>query len=194
VTFDDVQRKPWECVRGMDQSFGYNAWSQPEHFLSHDELLWMLADIVAKGGNLLLNVGPTGVDAQIPDEQRTRLRWLAEWVVPQEEALVATRPWVTPGTTTREGNPLRYTARDSTVYAFVQGATGTVTLPDLRGTVTTAVHGTDGAPVLWRDTSTGMTVDLSAAEPGPVPRVVALRDVQSAGSNSAGIINSRNAS
>ena len=43
--------------------------SRPEHFLDTDELLWMLTDIVAKGGNLLLNVGPRGVDAQIPDEQ-----------------------------------------------------------------------------------------------------------------------------
>ena len=74
VVFDDVQRKPWECVRGMDQSFGYNACSRPEHFLAQDELLWMLTDIVAKGGNLLLNVGPRGVDAQIPDEQLTRPR------------------------------------------------------------------------------------------------------------------------
>jgi alpha-L-fucosidase len=194
VTFDDVQRKPWECVRGMDQSFGHNAWSRPEHFLPHDELLWMLTDIVAKGGNLLLNVGPTGVAARIPDEQCTRLRWLAEWAVPNEDAIVATRPWVTPGTTTREGNPLRYTARDATVYAFVQGATGPVTLPDLRATVTTAVSATDGTPVPWRDTPTGITVDLPAGAPGPVPSVLALRDVQSAGSNSAGIISSRNAS
>ena len=32
----------------------------------------MLTDIVAKGGNLLLNVGPRG-DAQLPDEQTARL-------------------------------------------------------------------------------------------------------------------------
>jgi len=66
----------------MDQSFGYNAQSRPEHFLGHDELLWMLTDIVAKGGNLLLNVGPRG-DAQLPDAQVTRLEWLAEWSRPR---------------------------------------------------------------------------------------------------------------
>ena len=96
VTFDDVQRKPWECVRGMDQSFGHNACSRPEHFLGQDELLWMLTDIVAKGGNLLLNVGPRGIDAQIPDEQLTRLDWLGRWVGPNVDAIVATRPWVRP--------------------------------------------------------------------------------------------------
>ena len=125
VVFDDVQRKPWECVRGMDQSFGYNACSRPEHFLGHDELLWMLTDIVAKGGNLLLNVGPRGVDAQIPDEQLTRLDWLGR--VGQARTPTrsrATRPWVAPGTTTADGHPVRYTARDDTVYAFVRDATG----------------------------------------------------------------------
>jgi alpha-L-fucosidase len=181
VTFDDVQRKPWECVRGMDQSFGYNAQSRPEHFLSHDELLWMLTDIAAKGGNLLLNVGPRGVDAQIPDEQRDRLGWLAAWAAPNAAALVGTRPWVVPGTTTAEGHPLRYTARDDSVFAFVQGANGPVTLPDLRATATTAVRATDGAPVPWRDEPAGIAVDLGPRDPGPEPTVLALHQVRAAG-------------
>ena len=79
VVFDDVRRTPWECVRGMDQSFGYNRMSGPEQFLTDDELLDMAADITSKGGNLLLNVGPRGEDAAIPDEQRSRLDTLAQW-------------------------------------------------------------------------------------------------------------------
>ena len=63
-----------ECVRGMDHSFGHNEQSRPEHFLPRDELLWMVTDIAAKGGNLLLNVGPRGVDAQIPGAQVTAPR------------------------------------------------------------------------------------------------------------------------
>jgi len=82
VAFDDVQRTPWECVRGMDHSFGYNAWSRPEDFIAHDDLLWLLADIAAKGGNLLLNVGPRGTDGGVPDEQVDRLGWLADWIGP----------------------------------------------------------------------------------------------------------------
>ena len=57
--------RPWECVRGIDRSFGHNRLSSEEHFLSRHELLWSLADITAKGGNLLLNVGPRGEDATI---------------------------------------------------------------------------------------------------------------------------------
>ena len=69
----------------------------------------------AEGGNLLLNVGPRGVDAQIPDEQITRLDWLGEWVRPHADAIMGTRLWVTPGTTTQAGEPVRYSARDETV-------------------------------------------------------------------------------
>jgi alpha-L-fucosidase len=177
VVFDDVQRKPWECVRGMDQSFGYNAASRPEHFVPRDELHWMLADIVAKGGNLLLNVGPRGVDAQIPDEQLARLDWLAKWVTPHAGAISATRPWVTPGTTTAEGQPVRYAARDENVFAFVQGATGSITLPEVGATRTTAIATVDGAALAWNDSAAGMQIELPAAPVGPDPTVVALREV-----------------
>ena len=112
VVFPTVQRTPWECVRGMDQSFGYNAQSRPEDFLRRRELLWSFVDIVAKGGNLLLNVGPRGVDAQIPDEQPELLGALGSWLVPR--ALPRFAPpdrGSSPGTTTTEGAELRYTVR-----------------------------------------------------------------------------------
>jgi alpha-L-fucosidase len=51
---------PWECVRGMDRSFGYNRNSRPEHFISRDELVDMLSAVNSRGGNLMLNVGPRG--------------------------------------------------------------------------------------------------------------------------------------
>jgi alpha-L-fucosidase len=181
VTFDEVQRKPWECVRGMDQSFGYNRCSRPEHFIARDELLWMLTDIAAKGGNLLLNVGPRGVDAQIPEEQIARLDWLSAWVRPHAEALMATRPWVTPGTTTRERHPVRYTARDDTVYAFVRDPTPRTILPDVSATPATAIAAVAGATLSWRETSAGVEID-TAAFAGPDPLVLALHHVTARGS------------
>jgi alpha-L-fucosidase len=177
VVFDDVQSKPWECVRGMDQSFGYNAESREEHFLARDELLWMLTDIVAKGGNLLLNVGPRGVDAQIPDEQIRRLEWLAQWVVPHADAIAATQPWVRPGTATVEGAPVRYTARGEMVYAFVRDPKATATLADVRATPTTAVTTVDGAALAWREAEQGLAIEVPAGTGGPEPTVIALRDV-----------------
>jgi len=178
VVFDDVQRTPWECVRGMDESFGYNAFSKPEDFIGHDDLLWLLADIVAKGGNLLLNVGPRGADAQIPDEQATRLGWLGRWVAANREALAGTRPWVSPATTTDGDHPVRYTAAGDSVFALLRDPVPTVTLPDVTATPTTEVETLSGKQLQWRNAPTGIEVTLEAAPVGSGPVVVALRRVE----------------
>ena len=177
VVFDDVQRRPWECVRGMDQSFGYNSQSRAEHFLEHGELLWMLTDIVAKGGNLLLNVGPRGVDAQIPQEQLTRLEWLGQWVNPNADTVMATRPWVTPGTTTADGHEVRYTARGDSVFAFVRAATGPVILPDVGETPSTTVRDVNGNALAWHGTASGIAIDRAASEAGSEPAVFVLTGI-----------------
>jgi alpha-L-fucosidase len=178
VVFPDVQRTPWECVRGMDESFGYNAFSRPEDFITRDDLLWLLTDIVAKGGNLLLNVGPRGVDAQIPDEQAARLEWLGQWVGANRQALSGTRPWVRPGTTIAGDHAIRYTAAGDSVFAFVRDPEAAVTLPDVRATPTTVVESIDGASLPWTDTLSGIEIELPAAYTGPEPVVIALRRVE----------------
>ena len=66
AVFSESRREKWECVRGMDKSFGYNRMSRPEDFLSREALIHSLADITSKNGNLLLNVGPRGEDAADP--------------------------------------------------------------------------------------------------------------------------------
>jgi alpha-L-fucosidase len=126
TVFDSVQPIPWECVRGIDRSFGHNEQSREELFLGRAELVWSLTDIVAKGGNLLLNVGPRGVDATIAEAQTRRLDWLAAFTGSAGDALFATRPWVHPvGDVVVGGTPpavaqARYTARDRTVFAIVR--------------------------------------------------------------------------
>jgi alpha-L-fucosidase len=176
VVFDDVQRTPWECVRGMDESFGYNASSRPEDFIDQGDLLWLLTDIVAKGGNLLLNVGPRGLDAQIPDEQAARLGWLGGWMTANREAIAGTRPWVRPGPIAGDP-PVRYTAAGDTVFALLRDPGPSVTLPDVGATATTAVEALDGAPLEWKETPSGIEVELPSPHAGPGPLVIALRRV-----------------
>lgn len=81
-TLPGIDHRPWEATRGMDQGFGYNRFSTEDDYLSRDELIGSVVGTVARGGNLLLNVGPRGVDAQIPAEQLERLDWLARWYRP----------------------------------------------------------------------------------------------------------------
>jgi alpha-L-fucosidase len=81
----------------------------------------MLVDIVARGGNLLLNVGPSA-DGQIPLAQAVRLLGLGWWLRVNGDAVYGTRPWSTQAGVTADGRQVRYTARDGAVYALVQGA------------------------------------------------------------------------
>ena len=126
---------------------------------------------------MLWNGGPRGVDAQIPEEQTRRLKWLAEWMGAHEPALRATRPWVRPGVETGEGAQVRYTARDETVFAIVDGAAGTTTLGDIEPTRTTTVQSLDGTELPWRATPEGLQVDLGVSGDSTGPVVVALDQV-----------------
>jgi alpha-L-fucosidase len=77
----------------------------------------MLIEIRAKGGTLLLNVGPEP-SGEIPYEQERRIRELALWMFVNGEAMYSVRPWHV----IREGDIWFTKAKDdSTVYAIITG-------------------------------------------------------------------------
>ena len=188
AVFDGVQPTPWECVRGMDKGFGHNRESTEDDFISRRDLVWSLADIAAKGGNLLLNVGPRGEDATIAEPQLRRLEWLARFTDTSGDALFATRPWVHPQGVAEGGVEIRYTTRDTTVFAFLRllgpdrgkdpVATRSLTLSEVRATPMTEVATLDGRPLAWAPTPTGIRVEPLEALSSELPLVVALRHVE----------------
>ncbi len=188
AVFDGVQPTPWECVRGMDKGFGHNRLSTDDDFISRRDLLWSLTDIVAKGGNLLLNVGPRGVDASIADSQLRRLEWLARFTSSAGDALFSTRPWAHPQSRADGDVEIRYTTRDITVYAFVRlagsgdrslvrGERGPVRLAETRATPMTDVATLDGHHLVWESTPEGIRFEPPRALSDQEPLVVALRHV-----------------
>ena len=62
----------WEESQGMGKSFGYNRMEAATDYRSANELVHLLVDTVNKGGNLLLDVGPTA-DGRIPVIMQERL-------------------------------------------------------------------------------------------------------------------------
>jgi alpha-L-fucosidase len=123
----------WESVRGIGYSFGYNQNETAEHMLSVEQLVHMLADIVSKNGNLLLNLGPMA-DGSIPELQRERVEGLGRWLKVNGEAIYGTRPWAAAEGRTADGIPVRCTAKEGSLYAILLGtpAGREVQLPGLR--------------------------------------------------------------
>ncbi len=164
TSFADAQKNPWECIRGIDRSFGYNAFSRREDFLSRPALLTLLADVVAKGGNLLLNVGPRGTDAIIPEEQQLRLDWLGEWTKRNGSALFATRPWVVAQSVTSDEVQVRYTSHGESVFALLVAPGERIVLRDVAPTPRTTLLSMDGRILEWRETHGGIEVESPALD------------------------------
>lgn len=84
--------RPWEECRGIGESFGYNRNENLEQYASSEKLVHMLIDIVARGGNLLLNIGPAA-DGTIPVIMQQRLKDMGDWLKVNGEAIYETTAW-----------------------------------------------------------------------------------------------------
>jgi alpha-L-fucosidase len=84
--------KPWEESRGMAHSYGYNRAERIGDYRSEREMILMLIDLVSRGGNLLLDIGPTA-DGRIPVIMEERLLQIGRWLKTNGEAIYGTRPW-----------------------------------------------------------------------------------------------------
>lgn len=83
---------PWEECRGIGESFGYNRNENLEDYMSSDKLVHSLVQVVSKGGNFLLNIGPTA-DGLIPVIMQQRLKDLGKWLNVNGEAIYGSESW-----------------------------------------------------------------------------------------------------
>ena len=74
---NDASEGAWEVPATMNSTWGYR--SDDQNWKSPGDLVFKLVDIVSKGGNYLLNVGPTP-DGVIPSLSQDRLRTVGEWL------------------------------------------------------------------------------------------------------------------
>ena len=79
---------PWEVPMPMATSWSF---VQDDTYKSPRTLIQMLVDVVAKGGNLLLNIGP-GPDGRWHDAAYDRLEALGAWMEVNGAAIYGTRP------------------------------------------------------------------------------------------------------
>ena len=112
---------PWEVPMPMATSWSF---ARNDTYKSPRALVHMLADVVAKGGNLLLNIGP-GPDGTWADDAYDRLAALGAWTRVNGDAIYGTRP-IAPYT---DGKIRLTQGKDSSVYAIYLADDGETQLP-----------------------------------------------------------------
>jgi alpha-L-fucosidase len=110
---DTILPYPWETCLTMAGSWSY---VETDKYKPSDQLVETLVDIVSKGGNLLLNIGPSPLGEFAPDAYQ-RLDDISRWMKQNSEAIYATRPM----DHFREGDRIRFTrSKDNKVrYVFL---------------------------------------------------------------------------
>jgi alpha-L-fucosidase len=165
---NEIQPRKWEECRGLGRSFGYNRAEGEAETIAPDELIYLLADIVSKNGNLLLDVGPEA-DGTIPPVQMERLRALGAWLHQNGDAIYGTQPWTRAVGSSNEGIDVRFTQKNAELNAILLGKPKQpeVTLIGVAAKPGTALHLLGYAqPLKWSADGGNMRVALPASLPG----------------------------
>jgi alpha-L-fucosidase len=162
----------WENPGSMNTSYGYNPNDHKWH--SSEEIVSKLVEIVSKGGNYLLNVGPTP-EGTIPQECIDRLSEVGKWMDHNGGAIYGSSAWhVTEEKDEASGRTVRFTSTSKAVHVFcpVNGkatevtikALGAKQLPGRRISSITLLGSED--KVQWSQDAEKLTLTLPAQAPG----------------------------
>ena len=157
---DEPLPHPWETCLTMGD---YWAWNPEDYYKPARELVHLLVEIVSRGGNLLLDIGPDA-DGRLPGAAVDRLREIGEWMRFNGEAVYGTRP-VAPY---REGR-LRFTRRGEAVYLIHRADLAQVRPP--REIEVSCLRPAPGAEVTLL--GTGLPLEWEAKGRGAVIRIPA---------------------
>ncbi len=158
--------RDWETCMTMNDTWGFKRddhnWKPLATLITH------LVEIASKGGNFLLNVGPTAEGA-IPAESIALLKGIGAWMQVNGEAIYGSRgsafkslPWGR--CTVKDAGP------DTLLYLHVLNwpADGKLLVPGLSNTIKAATLLAGGAPLAVEKTGNGAVLTLPASAPDPI--------------------------
>jgi alpha-L-fucosidase len=180
---DGISANPWQT----DTCIGQWHYNRGEKYKTAKKVIDLLVDIVSKNGNLLLNF-PLPNSGELDYEEQTVLEGITAWMAVNSEGIYASRPWKIygegPSTKVKieAGNfnedkqkdltadDVRFTAKNSTVYAFVMG------MPEKQACICALGLGSSQAPgkilkvemlgyqgeLKWKQDEDGLKVEMPA--------------------------------
>ena len=167
--------RDWETCMTMNDTWGYKSYDR--NWKSVETMVRNLVDIASKGGNYLLNVGPTS-EGLIPEPSVERLKAVGAWMRVNGEAIYGTSaspfkklPW---GRCTKKLAPGGATLY---LHVFNWPADGRLVVPGLKSAVDTAYLLADAARKELRAAVTpdGVVIDVPAAAPDAISSTVVLK-------------------
>jgi alpha-L-fucosidase len=153
----------WEEEQGIGASYGYNRNEDPQDYKTPYQLIALLVRTVSRGGNFLLDIGPTA-DGRIPDIMQERLLQMGQWFKTNGEAIYSTRPWRADS----EGDNVWYTTAGGAVYAIClkwPGSELVLTQPKRAGQVSATLLGWNGR-LTTRFTDGQLHINTPRIDPG----------------------------
>lgn len=169
-------------------NWSYNRLERLEDYLSERDLIHLLAETVALGGNLHLDVSPCA-DGTIPMLQQERLTQMGDWLKVNGEAIYGTRRWIVASegpmvesvnprldkkwrwTETRQRPMVHYTRKGDAVYAICLAWPGKKLaleqpIPGPQTQVRMLGH---GEPLRWKAAAKGLLIDVPEMSVREVP-------------------------
>ena len=164
--------RDWETCMTMNGTWGYKSYD--DNWKSTETLIRNLVDIASKGGNYLLNVGPTA-EGEIPQPSVERLQQIGDWMKVNGESVYATTAnpfqkleWGRCTKKLHTGGATLY------LHVFDWPTDGRLLVPGLRNEVRSAWLLATDKTLRTTETADGIAVDVPAEPLDPIDTVVVL--------------------
>ncbi|MEZ0089779.1 alpha-L-fucosidase [Streptacidiphilus sp. EB129] len=165
TTYPNTVVAKWEASRGLDPfSYGYNSATPDSQYMTGEQVVQTLVDIVSKNGNFLLDIGPKA-DGTIPAIMQRVLLDTGAWLRVNGEAVYGTTYW----SRMAQLGELRFTVKQNEafyIHSFAQpGDTLVVQAPvPIRPSDRITLLGYHGRPLNWSiDTSGSLVIEVPRA-------------------------------